>query len=74
MEELAFDLEKHMMSWEDLETSGCPQDFIDEARSSSNEGIPTGFGKHPVHGWFVIWSAGQGPGIAKLETWPKGVV
>jgi hypothetical protein len=74
VQELAFELEKHMMSWCDLETSGCPEEFVNAAKAASSEGVPTGYGRHPEYGWFVIWSAGQGPGIDKLETWPEGVV
>lgn len=64
---LAFELEAHMIPWNQLETCGCPTECIVIAKEISQDGVPTGFGQHPFHGWFVICTAGQGPVIVFLE-------
>jgi hypothetical protein len=41
----------------------CLQAYID----SNKDGTPTAMGFTKKTGWFVIWTAGQGPGLAWQE-------
>lgn len=64
----AFEAEKHLLSQEEIRTrTDIPLEAIRVYEEGIAEGVPTGISLHPEHGWMVIWSAGQGPGIAWME-------
>jgi hypothetical protein len=70
-QKLAFELENYLIVRKEWDTCGAPEAYIKEAIAGCEEGVPTGFGKHPKYGWFVIWTAGQGPRISLLEKDPR---
>lgn len=60
----AMSLEKHMISPELWDREVPP---VVRVEGINDEGFyPTGYGRHPEHGWFVL-SSGQGPFIIWAE-------
>lgn len=57
----AMNCEKYLISgdWYSYQNN-IPFDVIQRAIKTRNEGIPTGIGKHPEKGWFILVT-GQGP-------------
>lgn len=70
-DDFAFELEKFMLPWKSMDD--VPERALELLRGAEAEGYPTGFGKHPLCGYFVISSGGLGPCIEYLQTQPDGV-
>lgn len=67
---LAFELEGYMISRDEWDLCGAPEEAVRIAREETAQGIPTAIAKHPSKGWFVIQTAGQGPYVV----WDEGMV
>jgi hypothetical protein len=73
-DDFAFELEKFILPWKSWKSmDDVPERALELLRGAEAEGYPTGFGKHPQCGYFVISSGGQGPCIGYLQTQPTDV-
>ncbi len=66
MQELAFELERHMVDYE-KGLKLLPEEVRKEVEEATADRIPTGVAVHPEHGLAVLQTAGQGPCIMWME-------
>lgn len=66
MQDRAFEYERYIVP-EAEGRAHAPAAAVAAYESSAADGTPTAFARHPDYGWAVVWTAGQGPGIAWEE-------
>jgi hypothetical protein len=61
-QEFAWECEhRYMLPYREENIRLLPEAARRVVEQNAAEGYPTGVGRHPDHGWFVLSSGGQGP-------------